>query len=74
MKPNEVIDTIKNIQEKQNKMEFELRTSIAKIMRDFEKDTGLTPNFISVNLIETSQLGQTRKHYILSDVKTSIEL
>ena len=57
-----------------SEMENKIKSTVQRIVADFEIETGLTPSSIFIGIREIREIGATRSRYLITDVETSVSI
>lgn len=66
--------TIDQLKDNQAKLEADLLSSISKLVSDFERDNGVTIDYISVDMASTHSMGEPKPQTFISSVDVGIDL
>lgn len=65
---------IQEYKDRKTKLENDIASAINSLVIHFRIETNFSPYYISVDMIETTTIGEKNKAYIACNVKTDVEL
>ncbi len=65
---------IEELRKRRSRLESRLADLIQDELIDFRRDTGFSPEYIGVNLIEVRTLGDKEPEYVVSKVDVSLKV
>lgn len=65
---------IEELKEERKKLEMHLANLINNELNSFRERTGISPHYLDVTMVNSTEIGELAKRYIVSDVKVGIEI
>jgi len=65
---------IEELKDLKAQLESDLHTAVSKLLEQFEKDTGLTPSSVDVQMVEVTSLEDRERRYMPSWVRCDISI
>jgi hypothetical protein len=65
---------IQDLRKRKKKLESDIEKSISSLLIKFQTETKFSPDYINVNLVEVTTIGEENKVYVVGNVTTNIEL
>lgn len=68
------VEMMEAIEKQKRQLEMDIYSMLSTRLQQFHEETGLSPDSISLNMLEQIVIGERRNRYHLSDVRVSLGL
>ena len=65
---------IHEFKKKKNDLESQISTVVSRMIEDFRKDTGFSPNSIYIQMLDVTTFNDKEKQYVIGNCHLDIEI
>jgi len=65
---------IQEFKDKKRKLENDIEREISRLIIHFRRETGYSPDNISIDLIDATTIGEENRAFIIGEVTTNVEI